>query len=178
MVAWVYTSVSNGSGLPGVGPGWNRPEGPGPSQELPSNPTRSGLAGLLPGPDINPRFLAGLNPDRGSIFAVPATVAPIKYLSSDRITIWSVRRLCSFSPSFTSRCQICDWTNIHWFAVKSHHIWGEIPGFSIATRRILVRPQIWEREVKERLKLHNLRTDHIVIQSELKYLIAAKIVDL
>jgi len=68
-------------------PGWNRPEGPGPGQEPPSNPTRSGLAGLLPGPDINPRFLAGLNLDRGSIFAVPATVAPIKYLSSDRITI-------------------------------------------------------------------------------------------
>jgi len=171
-------SVSNSSGLPGFGPGWNRPKGPGPGQEPPSSPSCSGLAGLLPGPDINPRFLAGLNLDRGSIFAVPATVAPIKYLSSDRITLWSVRRLCSFSPSFTSHCQIWNWTNIHWFAVKLHHIWGEIPRFSIATRRILVRPQIWTREVNERLKLHNLRTDHIVIRSELKYLIGAKIVDL
>jgi len=28
--------------------------------------------------------------------------------------------------------------------------------------------------VKERLKLHNLRIDHVTIQSELKYLIGAK----
>jgi hypothetical protein len=32
--------------------------------------------------------------------------------------------------------------------------------------------------VKERLELHNLRTDHVMIQSELKYLIGAKIVSL
>ena len=32
--------------------------------------------------------------------------------------------------------------------------------------------------MKERLKLHNLRTDHVMIQSELKYLIGAKIVNL
>jgi len=34
------------------------------------------------------------------------------------------------------------------------------------------------REVKAQLKLHNLRTDHVTIRSELKYLIGAKIVDL
>jgi hypothetical protein len=34
------------------------------------------------------------------------------------------------------------------------------------------------QEVKEGLKLDNLRTDHVVIRSELKYLIGAKIVDL
>jgi len=49
---------------------------------------------------------------------VPATLPPIKYLSSDRIVTWSVRKLCSSSPSFTSRCQICDWANIRWIAVK------------------------------------------------------------
>jgi len=32
------------------------------------------------------------------------------------------------------------------------------------------------REVKEGLKLHNLRTDHVAIQSELIYLIGAKAV--
>jgi len=32
-------------------------------------------------------------------------------------------------------------------------------------------------EVKERLKLHNLHIDHVVIRSELKYLIAARNVD-
>ena len=34
------------------------------------------------------------------------------------------------------------------------------------------------REVKEGLKLDNLRTDHVMIRSELKYLIRVKIVDL
>jgi hypothetical protein len=34
------------------------------------------------------------------------------------------------------------------------------------------------QEVKEGLKLDNLRTDHVMIRSELKYLIGAKIVDL
>jgi len=34
------------------------------------------------------------------------------------------------------------------------------------------------REVKEGLKLVNLSTDHVMIQSELEYLIGAKIVDL
>jgi hypothetical protein len=33
-------------------------------------------------------------------------------------------------------------------------------------------------EVKEGLKLDNLHTDHVMIQSELKYIIGAKIVDL
>jgi hypothetical protein len=33
-------------------------------------------------------------------------------------------------------------------------------------------------EVKEGLKLDNLRTDHVMIRSELKYLIGAQIVDL
>jgi hypothetical protein len=33
------------------------------------------------------------------------------------------------------------------------------------------------QEVKEGLKLDNLRTDHVMIRSELKYLIGAKIVD-
>ena len=50
-------------------------------------------------------------------------------------------------------------------------------GLSIATQRILVGSQIWKREVKERLKLHNLLTDHVVIRSELKYLIGAKMVN-
>ena len=31
--------------------------------------------------------------------------------------------------------------------------------------------------MKEGLKLHNLRTDHVVIQSELKYLIGAEMVN-
>jgi hypothetical protein len=43
-----------------------------------------------------------------------------------------------------------------------------------AIQWILVQSQIWQREVKERLKLHNLYNDHLVIRSELKYLTGAK----
>ena len=57
-------------------------------------------------------------------------------------------------------------------------ILSEIWGFSIATQRILVESQIWTRKVKERLKLHNLRNDHVVIRSELKYIFGAKMVNL
>jgi len=51
-------------------------------------------------------------------FTVPPTLAPIKYLSSDRIMTWSVRKLCSISRSFISRFQICNPTDIRWVAVK------------------------------------------------------------
>jgi len=34
------------------------------------------------------------------------------------------------------------------------------------------------QEVKERLELHNLRTDHVMIRSQLRYLIGAKVVRL
>jgi len=81
------SSISNDSGLPGFGPGWNRPEGPSPGQEPPSNPTRSVLAGLLPGPDINPPFFGRVEPGQRFDISVLAAFAPIKYLSSDRITI-------------------------------------------------------------------------------------------
>jgi len=98
------SSVSNGSVLPGFGPGWDRMDGPSPGQEPPSNPTLFVLAGLLPGPQIH--------------CTVPLTLTPNKYMSSDRIVTWSVHKLCSFSPSFTSRIQVCDRTDIRWVAVK------------------------------------------------------------
>jgi len=50
--------------------------------------------------------------------------------------------------------------------------------FSIATQRILVRFQIWQWKVKEQLTLHNVHTYNVMIQSELKYLIVTKIVNL
>ena len=98
--------------------------------------------------------------------------SPIKYLSSDCIVTWSVRRLCSSSHSFTSRSQICDSTNIRWIAVENPLIWLNFCPFFTATQRISVRLQFWKREVKERLELHNLHTDHVTIRSELQYLIA------
>ena len=101
--------------------------------------------------------------------------APIKYLSSDRIVTWSVGKLCSFSPSFTSGSQICGRTNIRRVAIENPGISPEMWCYFTVIQWILVQSQIWHREVKERLKLHNLRTDHIVIRSEIKYLIGAKV---
>jgi len=92
-------------------------------------------------------------------------LAPIKYLSSDRIMTWSVRRLCSFSFSFTSHCPICDQTNIRWVAIENPPISGKISLNFTASQWILVLSQIWQREVKEQLKLHNLHTDHVMIRS-------------
>ena len=102
-------------------------------------------------------------------------VPPIKYLSSDHIVTWSVRRLCSFSPSFPSRSHIYDRTNIRWVAIENPHFLAEIPLFFAAIQRILVQSQIWQQEVKEGLKLHNLHIDHVMIRSEPKYFIGAKV---
>jgi len=55
-------------------------------------------------------------------------------------------------------------------------ILSEISGYSIATQQILVGSHIWDREAKERVELHNLCTDHVMIRSELKYLIGGKVV--
>jgi len=91
---------------------------------------------------------------------------------------WWIRRLCSFTRSSTSRFQICNCTNIRWIAVKEQHILCEIRGISIVTQRIFIRSQIWQWEVKERLTLHNVHTEHVMVWTELKYWIGAKIVNL
>jgi len=49
---------------------------------------------------------------------------------------------------------------------------------SIAIEQILVGSQIWKREVNEWLELHNLHIDYVMIQSELRHLIGAKVVRL
>ena len=103
-------------------------------------------------------------------------LAPIKYLSSDRITTWSIRRLCSINSYFTSRIQICDRTNIRWVATENPRISLKICPCFTATQRILIRSQIWMLEVKELVKLYNLHIHHVTIQSELRYLIGAKVV--
>ena len=48
-------------------------------------PTHCVLAGLLPGPDINPRLFGRVVPGPRFHSTVPATFTPITYLSSDRI---------------------------------------------------------------------------------------------
>jgi len=132
-----------------------------------------------------PRFGSGSGsdpePDRCNGFSPKpwhfksTILAPIRYLSSDRIVTWSVRRLCSFSPSFTSRCHICNRTNIRWVAIENPHFSAELSPSFTAIQRILLQSQIWQREEKEGLILHNLRTDHVTIRSELRYLFGAKV---
>jgi hypothetical protein len=102
--------------------------------------------------------------------------SPIKYLSSDRIMTWSVRKLSSFSPSFTSCIQICDQTNKRRGGIENPRNSLKNRRYFTATQRISVRSQIWIREVKEWLKLHNVHTDHVMIRWELIYLIGAKAV--
>jgi len=50
--------------------------------DLFKNPTNFVFAGLLPGPDIHPRFFGQIGLGPQFHFAVPATLAPIEYLSS------------------------------------------------------------------------------------------------
>jgi hypothetical protein len=61
-------------------------------------------------------------------------------------------------------------------SVKKGRISTEIGGFSIAIQRIIVVSHISDREVKERVELYNLCTDHVMIRSELTYLIGVKVV--
>jgi len=49
------------------------------------NPTHYGLAGLLLGPNRNRVFVGRVGTGPQVHFAVPTFLAPIKYLSSDRI---------------------------------------------------------------------------------------------
>jgi len=98
-------------------------------------------------------------------------LAPIKYLSSDHIMIWSVHILWSFSRFFTSRCQIPDSTSIHWDTIEnpqiSHLAWCNFT----AIQRIQIRSLIWKQEVEEWLKQHDQRIDHVMICWDLRHLV-------
>jgi len=59
---------------------------------------------------------------------------------------------------------------------KIREFWLYLVLFFTATQPISVRLQIWMLEVKEFIIQHNLRTDHVTVQSELTYLIEAKAV--
>jgi len=111
-----WTCVSNGSGKPASGPVSGRRFGSGcyPAKNL----NRYVLAGLLPGPTRNPSFFGRVGTVPRVHFVVPTFMGSIKYLSSDRIMTWCIRRLCSLSRSFTSRFQNWDPTDICWVAVK------------------------------------------------------------
>ena len=102
-------------------------------------------------------------------------LGPIKYLSSDCIVTWSMRRLCRFSRSCPSRIQICDRTNCRWVAIKNPRISPKFFFCFAGTQQISVQLQIGVWEVKAPLKLHNQRTDHATIRSELINLYRAEV---
>jgi len=84
---WIVigTTVSNQSGF---GPEKLFGSVPNPSK----TPTRFDLAGLLPGWDINLRLFGRIEPGPQFHFTVPATLASMKYLSTDCIVTWSIHR--------------------------------------------------------------------------------------
>jgi hypothetical protein len=99
----------------------------------------------------------------------------IKYLSSDCIVTWSVCRFCSLSLCCTSRCQIWGGNNNCQVAIEILRITPVMWRYITAIECILVQSLILHWDVKDRLKLHNLHTIHILIKSDLKYLIGAKV---
>jgi hypothetical protein len=101
-------------------------------------------------------------------------LAPIKNLRSDHIMTWSTCKLWSFLRSFTFHFQMCDWTINRCVSFENPRILRINGRCFTAILWILVGFQVWTREVKERIKLQNLRVDHVTIRSELKYLIGAK----
>jgi len=102
-------------------------------------------------------------------------LAPIQYLSSDRIMTWSMCILCSISGVSCSLCQICNQANIHCVAMNNQQISHTLWFYFTVIQRILVRLQIWNRQEETRLKLHNLRIGHALIQAELGYWFVAKV---
>jgi len=102
-------------------------------------------------------------------------LAPIKYLSSDHTMTWSVRTLCSCSPSFTSRYQICDPNNICCVAIENPQIALKRSCYFTAIQQLLFQSQIWTQEVEEQLKLHNKCIDDVMICWDLRYLIGVKV---
>jgi len=136
------------------------------------------MAGLLPGPDINPWFFRWVVPGPRFPHTVPATLAPINYMSCNHIVTWSIHRLYRNIRPFTFRIQNGDPSSGRWVALKQSLISGEIAWFMIVTTRISVWSQICTREVKERLILHNAGIDYVTIRSEFRYLIGAKVVRL
>jgi len=77
------------------------------------------LAGLLPGLDINPPFFGRVLPTAEPHCRELQTLATIKHLSSDRITIWFIRKSCSFACSFTSYSPLCYRINLRHVTAKN-----------------------------------------------------------
>ena len=103
------------------------------------------------------------------------TLAGIENFCSDHIMTWSIHRLCCFSCSLTSHCGLSDPTNIRRVAIKNLWILFIIYPYFLATPWVSVTSPYQMLEVKLFVKLHNLHIYHVVIRSEFRYLLAAKL---
>jgi len=102
-------AVSNCSGYPIVGPGWNWTEGPSAGHELASPPNRPVIRSrLLTGLEIHLGYFGLVETGPWFHFTVPATLRGIQCLTFDCIVTWSVCRLCKFWSCSTSHCLNCD----------------------------------------------------------------------
>ena len=80
--------------------------------------------GLLPGPDINPRFFGRVLPTLEPHFRKLQTLAPIQDLRSDRIIIWFIPNRCSYACSFTSYSAVCYPINLRHVTAKNAQFWA------------------------------------------------------
>lgn len=102
--------------------------------------------------------------------------SPLVSLFDSSGTITTARGdLLTFCHSFATHIQFGVLTNIRRVTFEKPWFKPYISHFFTAIERILVRLQIWKQAVNERLKWHILHINYIVIQSELEYLIGAKV---
>jgi len=81
----VYLVLAMVAGYPAAVLVGTDPEAPAWVRNCQATRTGSLAPGCYPDRTETRGFLAGLEPDRSSNFAVPSNLAPIEYLSSDRI---------------------------------------------------------------------------------------------
>jgi len=118
MLPLLETRLSNGSGQPASYPGFDSLFSSVLFQTKPKTWPALSWRGLLPGPDRTLRFFGRVLQEAEPHFCELSTLAPIKYLSYDHITIWYIRKWCCFACSSTSYPPLCDPINIRWVAVK------------------------------------------------------------
>lgn len=105
-----------------------------------------------------------------------SVVTRITLLSSNRIVTWFIPEFCSFTSSFSCWSLVLKLGNICWVAVENPRFEWYSKCYFIVTQWSLIRLQIGDLGAKDHRKLHLLPIYHVVIQWELKNLIAANIV--
>jgi len=87
-------------------------------------------------PHLQPQFFGRVLPTAERHLRQLRTFAPIKYWSSDRITLWYICKRCSFECTFTPFSPICDPIKIHPVTVKESQKLGIFHSDSMNIHRI------------------------------------------